>query len=195
VGAFFEPVGKFCYFLGLPRSAFSLTLPPGRSSFTLGVLSGHSMQSFSFHVVVNCPLETVFAVYTDIERWRHRNLFGEIRWVKGNPWEEGSRLRIETTVPLRTTVDQVVQHFIPNQKVSYLSHVLGLTCETRITFIKVSEQQTAISVAMELVGKVTRSLGFALEPMIFKATKGFFDEFCKDCEATAQKGPPSKPTE
>ena len=116
--------------------------------------------------------------------------------MKGNPWEEGSRLSIETRVPLRTTVDQVVQHFVPNEKVSYLSHVLGLTCETRITFVRVSGQQTTINVAMELVGKVTRSLGFALEPLIFKATKGFFDEFGKDCEAVAQDRPPlSKPVD
>ena len=147
------------------------------------------MQSFSFQVVLNCPLETVFAVYTDIQRWRYRNLFGDIRWAKGTPWEEGSRLRIETMVPLRTTVDQVVQQFIPNEKVTYLSHVLGITCETRVTFLRVSEQQTAINVAMELVGKVSRSLGFALEPLIFKATKGFFDEFRKDCETVAGAGP------
>ena len=54
------------------------------------------MQSFDFQIVLNCPLETVFAIYLDTERWCNRNLFGEIRWVQGKPWEEGSRLRIET---------------------------------------------------------------------------------------------------
>ena len=146
------------------------------------------MQSFAFQVVVNCPLETAFAVYTDIERWRYRHLFGEICWSRGKPWEEGSRLRIETTTPLHATVDQVVQEFILNEKITYLSHVLGLTCETRITFVRITEQQTAVNVAMELLGTVTRSLGFALEPMAFKTSKAFFEEFRKDCEAAVRKG-------
>jgi len=145
------------------------------------------MRSFDFQVVLNCPLDLVFSIYMNIEHWRNRNVFGEIQWVKGNPWEEGSRLRIEIRGPIKTTVDQVVQHFVPKERVTYLSHVLGITCETRVTFIRISDQQTAINVAMELVGKVTRSFGFALEPIIEKATRGFFEELRTDCETAAKR--------
>lgn len=144
------------------------------------------MHSFDFQVVLNCPLSTVFAIYVDIGRWRNRNLFGEIRWVQGRPWEPGSRLRIEVVKPIRTSVDQVVQRFEANESVSYLSHVLGITCETRVTFIPVSDQQTAINVGMHLVGTVTRALGFAIEPVIAKSTKGFFEELRKECEAASR---------
>ena len=152
------------------------------------------MQSFDFQIVLNCPLEIVFSIYVDTDRWRNRNLFGDIRWVQGKPWEEGSRLRIETRVPIRTSVDQVVQHFTPNESVSYLSHVLGITCETRVIFTVVSARQTAINVVMQLVGTTSRTLGFALEPAITKATKGFFEELRRECEAAAlgaDDAPPS----
>jgi hypothetical protein len=144
------------------------------------------MQSFDFQIVLQCPLETVFSIYVDIDRWRNRNLFGDIRWVQGKPWEEGSRLRIETRVPVRSTVDQVVQHCSPNESVSYLSHVFGMTCETRVTFTRVSVRETAINVVMQLVGAPSRALGFALAPAITKATKGFFEELRKECEAAAR---------
>jgi hypothetical protein len=143
------------------------------------------MHSFEFQIVLNSPLNTVFAIYVDTDRWRNRNLFGDIRWVQGKPWEEGSRLRIETRIPIPSTVDQVVQVFEPHRKVVYLSHVFGITCETRVTFTPVSETQTAIDVAMELVGTTSRALGFALEPAIMKATKGFFEELRRDCELAA----------
>jgi hypothetical protein len=145
------------------------------------------MQSFQFQVVLECPVETAFAVYTDIERWRNRNVFGDIQWVQGKPWEEGSRLRIETRVPLRSSIDQVVQHFSPLESVSYISHVLGITAETRVTFQRVSNRQTTIHVGMHLVGTVSRSLGFAIEPVIAKATKGFFEELRRECEAEIKK--------
>jgi len=145
------------------------------------------MPSFEFQVALNSPLETVFAIYVDTDRWRNRNLFGDIRWVQGKPWEEGSRLRIETRSPIRSTIDQVVQVFEPRRKVVYLSHVFGITCETRVTFTPVSETQTAINVGMELVGTTSRALGFALEPAIMKATKGFFEELRRDCELAARE--------
>jgi hypothetical protein len=144
------------------------------------------MQSFAFQIVFDCPLETVFAIYMDTDRWCNRSLFGDIRWVQGKPWEVGSRLRIETRSPIRSTVDQVLQRFERNESVSYISHVLGMTCETRVTFTRISLQRTALNVSMELVGRASRVLGFALEPAIAKATKGFFEELRKECEAAAR---------
>lgn len=140
------------------------------------------MHSFDFQLVLNCPLATVFALYVDTDRWCNRNMFGEIRWVQGVPWEPGSRLCIEVRHPIHTTVDQVVQRFEPNESVTYLSHVIGITCETRVNFVPASPQQTAINVSMQLVGTASRALGFALEPAIAKSTKGFFEELRKDCE-------------
>ena len=144
------------------------------------------MGSFAFQVVVECPLAIVFAFYADTERWRNRNLFGDIRWVQGKPWEEGSRLRIETLVPIRSVIDQVVLQFVPQQRVVYISHVFGVTCETSVGFVSSSDRQTVISISMELVGTTSRILGFALEPAIAKATKSFFDELRRECEAAAQ---------
>jgi len=177
----------------LPRVEISPTLPVqgrGRGVGT-GALPGRAMESFEFQLVVNCPLETVFAVYVDIDRWRNRNLFGEIRWAQGKPWEPGSRLRIETRHPIRSTIDQVVQQFVANERVTYISHVFGITCETQVSFVAASAEETAINVGMQLVGTVSRALGFAIEPAIEKATKGFFDDLRRECEAarrTASEG-------
>ena len=144
------------------------------------------MQSFRFEVVVRCPLELVFAIYTDIERWGNRSIFADIRWVKGSPWEEGSRLSIEIRVPFHSKVDQVVQHFVAHDSVSYLSHSLGITTETRIAFHRTSEVQTTIHVRMQMVGTVSRALGFAAEPVILKTSKQFFDDLRRECEAAAR---------
>jgi Polyketide cyclase / dehydrase and lipid transport len=154
----------------------------------VGVLICDAMQSFEFQIVVNCPLEKVFSIYQDIERWSNRSVFGDIRWAQGPPWEPGSRLRIDTRHPIRSTVDQVVTAFERNQRVSYISHVLGITCETRVTFVPVADDRTAVNVGMELVGTLSRALGFAIEPLIEKATKEFFADLKKECEAVARVG-------
>lgn len=146
------------------------------------------MQSFDFQVVLDCPVRLAFAIYVDVERWRNRNHFGEIWWVEGKPWQKGSRLRIETRTPIRAHVDQVVQQFLPNESVSYLSEHFGVTCETRVTFTSVSEHQSAINIVMEIVG-VPPALGFALAPAISGATEEFFEELRKECAAPSVTTP------
>jgi hypothetical protein len=75
--------------------------------------------------------------------------------------------------------------------VSYLSHALGITCETRVTFTSVSVRETAVNVVVQLAGTASRALDFALAPVIAHATKGFFDELRKDCEAGLEQTPPA----
>ena len=193
-----EPRGQ-SYFLIVAASIFPYTAAAGcalsaKPCMLVGIAVG-AMQSFEFQIVLNAPLKTVFAIYVDTDRWRNRNLFGDIRWVQGTPWEEGSRLRIETRSPIPSTIDQVVQHFEPHRKVVYLSHVFGITCETQVRFTPVSEKETAIHVGMHLVGATSRALGFALEPAITKATKGFFEELKRDCEWAAREGSSQNTTE
>jgi len=60
-----------------------------------------------------------------------------------------------------------------------------MTCETRVTFTAVSAGQTAINVSMELVGTVSRSLGFAIAPAITRLRKDFSKTCGKECEAAA----------
>jgi hypothetical protein len=106
--------------------------------------------------------------------------------VKGTPWQEGSRLSIETRAPFRGTVDQVVQHFLANESVSYLSHVLGFTIETWVTLHADAAGDSIIRVRMQIVGKVSRAFGFAIEPVILKTTKRFFEDLCRECEAASK---------
>ncbi len=143
------------------------------------------MHSVEFQVVVDCAVERIFSIYSDLDWWRHRKMFSDIRWMQGEPWKEGSRMRIETRTPIRTAIDQVVLEFQPNQSVVYISHVLGITSESRIQFIPVSAIRTVIKVKLQMVGTVSRVLGFAVEPTIERAAKDFFDELRRDAETIA----------
>ncbi len=145
------------------------------------------MQSFEFQVVVNSPLEKVFALYMDIEWWRNRSIFADIQWTRGEPWAEGSRLHIVSRKPIRASIDQVVLEFRPRESVMFISHVLGMTCESRIQFAAVSAEQTVIHVRMQLLGTVSRVLGFAIEPVIEKSTREFFEDLRRESEEAARK--------
>lgn len=107
--------------------------------------------------------------------------------MKGVPWEEGSRLEVETRSPFPSKVDQVVQHFSANESVGYLSHVFGITTETHVMFVRISAMETLMRIRMQSLGNLTRALGFAIAPTTLKAAKQFFRDFRWECEPAARK--------
>jgi hypothetical protein len=146
------------------------------------------MQSSDFQVVLNCPLETFFPMDSDVDRWCNRNLFGDIRWVQGKPLEEASRLRIETRIPIRSTINQVVRPCTPNENVSYISHVFGMTCETRVILTAVSAHQTSINIVMHLVGTTRDRWDLHCHPPSRTPRR----DFSRNCEKSAKR-PPARP--
>ena len=137
------------------------------------------MRSFDFQVVLQGPLETVFHVYVDTDRWCNRNFVGDIRWVQGTPWQRGSRMR-------RRDTPSHPEHDRAGQNAVYLSHVFGMTCETSVTFTPVSVQETAFTPPCSWSGPLRAPLGFALAAAIKKATLDFFEELRRECEGASR---------
>ena len=140
------------------------------------------MGSSQIRVAVDRPLATVFAVYTQPDTWGWCSYIRSARWVRGRPWEEGSRLSIE--VDDTTTVDQALMHFEPSRRVEFISHFAGVTLETRVMFRAASEQETEIEVQLEFVGVFSRIAGFAIDKAIQRSTRKFFEDLKRECERT-----------
>lgn len=141
------------------------------------------MSSSEIRVTVNRPLAMVFAVYTQPDTWRWCSYLRNVRWSRGRPWEEESRLEIELDGP-GGTVDQVLMHFEPNHRADFISHFGGVTLETSVTFWGVSDHETEIHVRFEFVGVFSRIAGFAIDGAIERSTRLFFDDLKRACEET-----------
>ena len=142
------------------------------------------MPSAEIRVTVNRPLATVFAVYTQSDTWRWCSYIRNVRWVRGRPWEEESRLQIELDGAVGT-VDQVLMHFEPNRRADFLSHFGGVTLETSVNFHSVSDHETEINIRLEFVGVFSRIAGFAIDAAIDRSTRLFFEDLKRACEGTA----------
>ncbi len=139
------------------------------------------MRSFEIRVTIDRPLTTVFAVYTQLDTWRWCSYLRAVRWVRGRPWEEESRLRIEIDGP-GGTVDQVLIRFEPCRRVDFLSHFSGVTLESRVNFRPLSDDQTEIVAQLEFVGVFSRIAGFAIDKAIERSTRLFFADLKRASE-------------
>lgn len=175
---------------------FSPTLPgtasPAAAHFP--VCERLFMGRFEFRVAIDRPLIDVFAVYTDIDNWKGSSFIADVRWVKGKPWVEESRMQIVTDGHIPATVDQVLMRFEPGRRADYISHVSGITIETRVLFRALSNRETEIEVQVEFVGTFSRIVGFAVEPAIERPTRQFFEDLKRLCEQKISASvPPSQP--
>jgi hypothetical protein len=81
-----------------------------------------SIRCLEIRFAVHHALATVLAVYIQPDTFRWCSSIRKIRWVRGKPWEEDSRLQIETDNAIGGTVDQLLMRFEANSRADFLSH-------------------------------------------------------------------------
>lgn len=67
------------------------------------------MVRFQYGVTTKASRNLAWQVFSDCRRWNEfANIYGEVNWRGGRPWEAGSRLEIEILQPVKTVVDHVI---------------------------------------------------------------------------------------
>lgn len=105
-----------------------------------------------------------------------------VRWVRGEPWEPESRMRIEPDGSYGVVMDQVLSRFDPGRRVDFISHFGGVTLVTQVYFRALSENQTLIESQLEFVGTFSRIAGFALGAAIENGAHRFYEQLKAECE-------------
>src|SRR5262249_50253887 len=105
-------------------------------------------------------------VFSDWRRWRRfSDFYGDIRWLNGEPWTVGSRLRIELVRPVRTTVDHVITACSPGECVAWIDHFCGNTMEQWVFFKPREEGGTCVQTWAEATGSATAITGRPLRSL------------------------------
>ena len=57
-----------------------------------------------YSVVVPVSVELASRAFSDLERLLHREIYEEVSWIEGNPWQVGSRIRYVVSTPVKATI-------------------------------------------------------------------------------------------
>ncbi len=126
-------------------------------------------------------------MFSNWKRWHtFSNVYGTIEWVQGEPWQVGSRMNIEILQPIRTTIEHVITHCDPGEKVGWIDHALGIVIDQWVTFEPKNGSGTLVKTAGEIVGQ---ELVFAndvpLEKFMNDFTHHWYDAFAEVCNQLA----------
>jgi hypothetical protein len=127
-------------------------------------------------------------LFSDWRRWHQfSDVYGDIRWQKGAPWEPGSRLRIEVVRPVKAIVDHVITVCSPPEFVAWIDHALGDTMEQWVTFYDLADGGTRIHTWADITGPTLMVAGRNVRDVIRDFMRGWYDNFCAECDKMAEE--------
>ncbi|MBI2683625.1 MAG: SRPBCC family protein [Acidobacteriales bacterium] len=126
-----------------------------------------------------------FAVLTDWEAWRHSTVWGDIQWIEGEPWQPGSRRRMEALVPFRYSVEQKILHFSAPQTFTAVTHGYGFTNTITFWLQEARQDTTRIEIQLDMAGVTATLFGVAIDQLISRFMEAYVKELRERCVRAA----------
>lgn len=144
------------------------------------------MERLEYNVVTRANRDLVWQLFSDWRRWRRfSDVYGDIRWGKGEPWQPGSRMLIDLLRPLPATVDHVITVCSPPEFVAWIDHVYGNSMEQWVTFSTLSDGSTRIHTWAEIAGPTQTVGGVDAIDMVRRFIRQWYEAFRAECDQVA----------
>ena len=145
-------------------------------------------ERFEYSVITKAPQEVAWKVFSDWKLWpQFSDFYQDIRWTKGEPWQEGSRLSIVAAKPIRVTLDHVITMCEPPARVAWIDHAIGVTLEQWVFFDRVPEGGTLVRTWAEFTGITTVIAGRKIKDVLLEFTRTWYDRYAAECDRVSAK--------
>ena len=143
----------------------------------------------TFEHTVELPLAppAVFRLLTDTARWRHSKLYGDIRWIDGEPWQPGSTREVETLLPYHRRHRQRVLARRENELLEVASHGFGYTNNVQLALAPSPQGGTTLRVTNRVEGTLPM-LFLNLDMYMAKIMEAWTEEMQRLCAEEASRG-------
>ena len=144
------------------------------------------MNSVSYSVETKAGPDLAWEVFSDWTLWpQFSDQVGELHWVEGEPWQKGSRLRIEILHPVHIHVDHVITACVPAKRVGWIDHGIGTTLEQWAYFEPLSSGGTRVHTWAEFTGIASVVAGQPIKKLIRHFTETWYENYRRECDRRA----------
>ena len=146
------------------------------------------MSRFEYSVITKASPELAWLVFSDHHRWNNfANVYGQMHWRDGNPWEAGSRLQIEILRPVNAVIDHVITTCVPAKKVGWIDHAIGVAMAQWVTFEE-REEGTRVHTWGEVIHSGIKIGGRTVEELLSSFTRTWYEAFRQTCNQLVVPG-------
>ena len=146
-------------------------------------------EKLEYSIITKANRELAWKIFSNWRRWHEfSDIYKDIRWYKGTPWETGSRLRIEIKRPVPAIVDHVIIACSPGKHVAWIDHFFGNTMEQWVVFEVLPDSSTQVRTWAEFTGVTPVLEGRSVKDLVLDFTRIWYDGFRKVCDELSGQG-------
>ncbi|HYM74601.1 MAG TPA: hypothetical protein VE377_01375 [Candidatus Dormibacteraeota bacterium] len=143
-------------------------------------------ERFEYSIITRATPDLAWKVFSNLELWpQFSELYQQIRWSKGEPWQEGSRLSIRTANPIAVTLDHVITKCVPGEEVAWIDHAVGTTMEQWVFFKTLRGGGTRVNTWAEFTGLTAFIAGRKIKDVLLEFTRTWYDRYAQECDRAA----------
>jgi hypothetical protein len=138
-------------------------------------------------VTTKASRKQTWEIFSNWRRWNEfANIYGELSWREGRPWEAGSRLEIEVLRPVKTIVNHVITSCQPARKVGWIDHSLGVVLAQWVSFEEHAGKGTRVHTWGDIVHSGVTIAGRTAEQLVASFTETWYENFRTACNQFAE---------
>jgi DNA-binding NarL/FixJ family response regulator len=159
----------------------------GKASMsTLPKGAGPPLKRFEYSVITKATPEVAWRVFSNLQLWpQFSELYDDIHWTKGEPWQAGSHLSIRAAKPIGVTLDHVITVCVPPERVAWIDHAVGTTMEQWVFFESRPGGGTRVHTWGELTGMMPLITGQTIKDLLLEFTRAWYDRYAVECDRVA----------
>lgn len=147
-----------------------------------------TFERIDYSVITEASPRLAWEIFSDWTLWpRFADHYDTIRWTKGEPWQEGSRLSITTRLPIPITLDHVIISCVPGEKVAWIDHALGTSLEQWVFFEPQPEGGTLVRTWAEFTGLMPNIAGQTIKDVLTDFTRTWYTRYAAACDRAASE--------
>lgn len=141
------------------------------------------MHHFEYVVTTKASPALAWKIYSDFKMWpSFANIYGEVRWSEGRPWEVGSRLEIEVVHPVKTTIDHLIIACEPQRELGWIDRGMGITIGQWVEFEPLPDGSTRVTTWGDVAPSETLIEGRTVAQLVDSFTKTWYENFRATCD-------------
>lgn len=145
------------------------------------------MVRFEYKVTTKASPQLAWRTFSDWRLWNQfADVYGEIRWRDGKPWEPGSRMTIEILHPVNAVVEHVITSCTPEKRIGWIDHAVGVALGQWVTF-ESGPKGTTVHTWGDIVHSGVTIGGRKVEHLVMAFTSMWYENFRLTCDHLAER--------
>jgi|ERR1700690_389794 hypothetical protein len=145
------------------------------------------MQRFKYSITTKAWRPLAWEIYTNWKLWNtFANIYGDIEWRGGKPWDVGSCLQIEIQKPVATVVEHEITTFEARKKIGWIDRSRGVTLRQWVEFEDLPNGETRVHTWGEFSRATSLIAGRSVASLITSFTETWYENFRSLCDQFAE---------